>query len=79
MGFAPGAGDCGRNGRTVPVRAIRALICAYGGVLPSRVGVLWELRYRGLWMTSMDGKYLPENSIPDIYEMNHRQHALASL
>ena len=66
MGLAPGVGGCRRNGRTVPVRAIWALICAYGGVLRARVGVLWELRYQGLWMTSVDDKCLPESLIPDI-------------
>ena len=67
------------NGCAVPLRAIRALICAYEGVLPSRAGVLWELRYRGLCMTPMDHQYPPESSIPDICGRNHRQHALASL
>lgn len=67
------------NGCAVPLRAIRALICAYEGVLPSRAGVLWELRYRGLCMTPMDHQCPPESSIPDICGRNHRQHALASL
>ena len=61
MGLAPGAGDCGRNGRAVLVCANWVLICAYGGVLSSRVGVLKDLAHKGLWATSMDNKYRPEN------------------
>ena len=65
-------------GCAAPIRAIRALICAWGGVLRTFVGFLWELRYRGLWMTPMDNEYRPETLIRDICGGNQRQHALAS-
>ena len=79
MGLAPGAGDCGRNGRAVLMCANWALICAYGGVLSSRVGVLKDLTHKGLWATSMGNNYRPEKIIRDIYRENQWQHAPASL
>ena len=61
-----------------PCGSIRALICAWGGVLRACVGVLWELRYKGLWMTPMDNNYRPETLIRDICGGNQRQHTPAS-
>ena len=69
------AGNCGQNGRAVRVRASWVLIWAWGGVLPSRVGVLRELRYKGLWMALVGNKYRSENSIRDIRGRNQWRHA----
>ena len=61
--------------RAVRVRASWVLIWAWGGVLPSRVGVLRELRYKGLWMALAGNKYRLENSIRDIHGRNQWRHA----
>ena len=74
-GLCREASNCGQNGRAVRVRASWVLIWAWGGVLPSRVGVLRELRYKGLWMALVGNKYRSENSIRDIHGRNQWRHA----
>ena len=75
QGLCREAGNFGRNGRAVRVRASWVLIWAWGGVLPSRVGVLRELRHKGLWMALVGNKYRSENSIRDIHGRNQWRHA----